>query len=816
MSLNMGIRFLTTFVKSCRESFVMENISGDLVIDANGLLFFLMENCDKSIAGFNEIAQQFLAKLSECGIRPVLIFDGFQEGKEKERSRRRIQNMKEWAKSQNIELAHDSNVHDADWWTTGCGILNEDGLRFWSEFKHLFKTAYVCYGEADQEIVHYANEHHCPVLGNDSDFYIFEIEKGYIAFEDFKWESAHAGHGGIETKVFYLERFASSNKFPIQHRLLFPALMGNDRITQCCSYPVLIIRYAIILNKYRSFSEFLSMLRENDQSSEAPELKQMCVHVDYQTLVRNCEMAEEFYEGCDSASSCVPLVFKKLPSWALKQFQAGRFHTTVIEVLATGWCFPFLRDEDFCRDSSHAVSNEIRAHTYGILIGQDKKVMENIRLSRQLVINDVPIRTKVVYPTMSLAKIEQFTMEDRKRVLCRIMSCQPHCLTYLPSKQHLIAVATQFWYRKTNPDDQLTRALIACFLYCQSGQSVYKLKQIPSSYRDYLKILHALACWRQVYYDVRILNGVLMEPFECISSIKFFDGDVVQYFSKIPHQRFITKELGIKVMEDFEKLLSFVMDKTITNSFKIEATMPKLVTTVHCTDCFAILDIDEDDGDDDREVEEEEEEWKWRSRIKRRTKRREGRGEGGGGGGSMMMKKRRRRKRRREGRGGGREREEEEEVEEWKWRSKRRTKRREGRGEGGGGGGSMMMKRRRRKRRREGRGGGREREEEEEEEEEVEEWKWRSRRRTKRREGRGEGGGGGGSMMMKKRRRRKRRREGRGGGREREEEEEEEEVEVEEVVEEEVEVEEVVEEEVEVEEEEEEEVEVEEVVVEES
>ena len=762
MLLNMGIRLLTTFVKSLRNRgcFVLEKISGDLVIDANGLLFFLLENCDNSIAGFNEITERFLAKLSECGVRPVLIFDGFQEGKEKELIRRRIQNMKEWAKSQNIELARDSVVHNANWWTTGCGILNEDSLLFWSEFEHLFKSAYVCYGEADREIVHCANVLDCPVLGKDSDFYIFKIEKGYIAFEDFKWESAHAGHGGIEAKVFYLERFASSIQFPIQHRLLFPAIMGNDRITQCCRDPVLIIRYATILNKYRSFSEFLSMLRENDPASDVPELKQMCVHVDYQTLVCNCEMAEEFYERCDSASSCVPLVFKKLPSWALKQFQAGRFHTTVIEVLATGWCFPFLRNEDFRRDSSHAVSREIRAHTYGILIGEDKIVTENIRLSRRPVMENVPIKTKVVDPTVSLARIEQFTIEDRKQVLCSIMSCQPDCLTHLPSKQHLIAVVTQFWYRKTKPDDQLTRAFIACFLYCQSGQSVYKLKKIPSSYRDYLKVLHALSCWRQVYYDVRALNGVLMEPFECISPIKFFDGDVVQYFSKIPHQRFITKELGIEVMEDFEKLLSFVMDKTIANSFKGEATMsllqqtrphwpkkwqatginqeqtfkatppspwesmspppfalrprssprytqrshippdfavrfntyspsqqgpitkqprskvplkttapqvcvPKLVTTVHCTDCFAILDIDDDDGDDDREVEEEEEEWKWRSRSKRRTKRREGRGEGGGGGGSMMMKKRRRRrKRRREGRGGGREREEEEEEEE--------------------------------------------------------------------------------------------------------------------------------------------------------
>ena len=80
--------------------------------------------------------------------------------------------------------------------------------------------------EADSEIASLANALKCPVLSHDSDFFIFDVEGGFIPLSSFAWQSCPS-----IARIFYREKLAQY--FGINSELLplFASLVGNDYVT---------------------------------------------------------------------------------------------------------------------------------------------------------------------------------------------------------------------------------------------------------------------------------------------------------------------------------------------------------------------------------------------------------------------------------------------------------------------------------------------------------------------------------------------------------------------------------------------------------
>ena len=697
----------------------------ELVIDGFGLTYYFkrLAKADGTRTPVHDIAVEFFHKLDACGIRPTLFFDGPHVDRDIQRRTSKLQRRTSRLRYRHQKQKSELEKPLPEYRTVGCSVLVTEMLLYSSELRRLFNSVVAC-GVTDREIVQYANKHDCPVLGGDSDFYIFEIQKGYIQFEDFEWKSARTENRSISAGLFLFEDFAKCFDIPEQHRFLIPAILGNDCIRalydKCKrldldglsadlkdfmsslridpadknSYACVcarVITYASCactsLHQYRTkpFSELLSGFGREDPTSMVPELQQMG-NFNYQTLIRNCKDAEEFYNICgDHTPSNFPT--ELLPEWAWEQFRHGRLSITVVEVLAFEQCFLTFINQDLRKvgSSSHSIGENIRTYTYGILLGPGKVVVEKASLKKSPCYTDIHhclidarVRTKVVDPIMELKTMAQFSTGTRKQILCRILSCCPDEADLLPRTLQLIAIVTRYWYCTAKPEENIAKAVIASFVFCKDGGSVQKLVKwqhtCTCTYENYLKIFHALAQWQQVYLDTLTLNQVLMEAFDCEDHLKFYSGDVVQYF----YFSLCKHELGDEVKEDYEKLLSFVMD---TNA-KLKTTAPNaLVPKPKATFETAYSFDDEDDGDDEAEEEEEEEkEEGLKRRRKRWRRRREGRGgeggEGAGGGGdglgeSMSRQRSRRRRRRKrerrrdskEGKGGGRETEEEEAVE---------------------------------------------------------------------------------------------------------------------------------------------------------
>ena len=66
----------------------------------------------------------------------------------------------------------------------------------------------------------------CPVLSNDSDFFIFDIKGGYIPLSFFRWNSSR-----FTAKIYYRSKLASHFRISPELLPLFASLAGNDYVS---------------------------------------------------------------------------------------------------------------------------------------------------------------------------------------------------------------------------------------------------------------------------------------------------------------------------------------------------------------------------------------------------------------------------------------------------------------------------------------------------------------------------------------------------------------------------------------------------------
>jgi len=82
-------------------------------------------------------------------------------------------------------------------------------------------------GNADVDLAKKGIQLKCPVLSDDSDFYVFPLPNGYIPYTKFDWRNAKEV-SSIRVAIYYYFNF--QQQFGISEGLLclIPAIAGND------------------------------------------------------------------------------------------------------------------------------------------------------------------------------------------------------------------------------------------------------------------------------------------------------------------------------------------------------------------------------------------------------------------------------------------------------------------------------------------------------------------------------------------------------------------------------------------------------------
>lgn len=189
-----------------------------VLADSSGL----DQNHGGEYAAYESLIERFITALRTCEVDPYMVLDGGSD-----HTNKKLETVTKRAE-QRIERAHraakDGGKEDIR------PIMTKWVFR--QTLTRLKVPVAQCFGEADREIAALADKWKCPVLSNDSDFYIFNLSAGLLPISYFQWQDVK-GNGSksyIPCKRYYTSSFCIY--FEIQPQLLptFAALAGNDYV----------------------------------------------------------------------------------------------------------------------------------------------------------------------------------------------------------------------------------------------------------------------------------------------------------------------------------------------------------------------------------------------------------------------------------------------------------------------------------------------------------------------------------------------------------------------------------------------------------
>ena len=541
----MGIRGLTSFVDKhyVWHSVPISSIER-LVIDGNNLCYnlYYRNGVEWSLGGnypgFFKVVKTFFEKLQGLHIGFYVILDGIDYKEEKTATvlQRKLQSYERIRKNQrpaerNMDAANGRSASED-------GVLPLLGrMVFTDALRDAGVPFLIADGEADAEIVAVANFHQCPVLADDSDFYMFNIKEGYFPLRHF----FRALEGTADcVKKYHVTSFADQFLHQnINLRLLIPAILGNDFLKRVV-YPGLDNPETIIhcISRHSTSEDFLDKMPDT---------------VDQESLHGNFSKAAALYnaELRKDPKELSEVTNLHLPEWLLSQYREGHFAQQMVSAIMTHKSILPAVVDDIMSQSSLSVSEKIRQCIYGILIQDVQSVQETVRNKATTCLHDKPtelLLLKTKSEPLTLNKICDLKSSRKPSLqltknLCHVLYCQKsvHHIRELSEEWRLVSASLIYWYRNAEPTPSyyLVEALVQCFIICHSDSSdLVPLSQADwkFSHQDFLEALHAFAQWQCTYNDAVALNQLLQEPFKYISPACLYSGKVAMHCASLCSQ----------------------------------------------------------------------------------------------------------------------------------------------------------------------------------------------------------------------------------------------------------------------------------------
>eukprot|EP00088_Acartia_fossae_P031028 TRINITY_DN31990_c0_g1_i4.p1 TRINITY_DN31990_c0_g1~~TRINITY_DN31990_c0_g1_i4.p1 ORF type:complete len:661 (+),score=110.72 TRINITY_DN31990_c0_g1_i4:67-2049(+) len=222
----MGIRGLSTYFSDHGSHFENVEISDtEVIVDGNNLYFLLTASCKGLNNAFGgdyyklyKCFVEYFTTMKNCGISPYLVFDGgHEEIKMKTARKRRLESIRK------AVTLGPSSQHKAP------GLNSMGKLLFLDVLEELNIKVFQTEFEADREIAWLAMQKNCPVMSNDSDFFIFSVD--YIKLDSIDIEGSKSC-GKLICSQFNRQKFIQRhNLHSVELLHLMASLIGNDYIS---------------------------------------------------------------------------------------------------------------------------------------------------------------------------------------------------------------------------------------------------------------------------------------------------------------------------------------------------------------------------------------------------------------------------------------------------------------------------------------------------------------------------------------------------------------------------------------------------------
>ncbi|KAK7886424.1 hypothetical protein WMY93_026045 [Mugilogobius chulae] len=441
------------------------------------------------------------------------------------------------ARTQRLQKAHDAAV-------TGeaKGVLP---TLIWEVFRqtldgleevHLARS----YTEADRQAAALAHEWNCPVLSNDSDFFIFPVKGGLMLTAHFRWKEVkqNGAQKYIPCKRYFSSRFCELKKIQPQLLPIFAVLAGNDyvRIPMQNSGARPGQKWNN-LSKLQGLLDMISRLNLNDPltvlkvflknvplEQRDDQLRSLQDAADHYSLPSS-PLRAFFCEG--TIPPLPPQMVEVVPDWMRDPVTRAQFSSNFLDVLMFQRVGLSVVVDHKDKPSANLVSLPLRRVLYGLLLGKDggRTVEERDREGLEVKYNQVQPDAELPFCVKTL---QEQNREQRRQVLLDALGLAQQFNSLLPSRlAHLTLplAATCYWLKTATPPLHMLQALLIGWCKGDSLKSTADKDTDPDSKKSLdINWCNWLNQWQSCLRDTFLLNQLLGEPLEQPTIARLYNG----------------------------------------------------------------------------------------------------------------------------------------------------------------------------------------------------------------------------------------------------------------------------------------------------
>lgn len=496
----MGVRGLTTYIhniynneKAVLEQFTLRN--SQLVIDGHNICTRLLNNNRHCTFGgeYDNYAihvQNFFENLRKCNITPYVLFDGSHERK----------------KLPKIFLKLETKIKNASIFYPCSSKKNFEPLPllfrdvFIQVMKEMDVPYTVCEFEVDHEIAAMAKYLNCPVLSNDSDFFIYNVL--FIPYNTLQPKPHALEENGstvyaLECKIYKIENFTQHCRLNKEVMPLLAILLGNDFVDNSIFdtfFLQLMGNTNIQLNGQRLICETLNWLQtENLESASTKILKTIKKNKEKEVIATikenvalytiedqfECKSLKYFdikigktiiQPGVSQKSTCIEKDNEPLgmPTWFADYIRQNRVPKCYINLYTLHLQVYSPQLEDYSDRDSCLCALPLIEYVFGILtdFAVNKFTYfsrENNKCTKLSIETDYSILKPVEKPFKELSKYELFSYFN-EFVKIKMPGLNLSDLELLPPNFIIFMISVLWWVKNCNVKLHHVHSLFICYV----------------------------------------------------------------------------------------------------------------------------------------------------------------------------------------------------------------------------------------------------------------------------------------------------------------------------------------------------------------
>ncbi|KAL7840391.1 hypothetical protein AOLI_G00257140 [Acnodon oligacanthus] len=476
--------------------------NSNVIIDGSNLYYSLYfhSHLDQAHGGeyeaFEKVVSRFFANLRMCKIKPYVVLDGGDDISDKKfdtlkkRAQDRIKRTDALSKGRRREVLP---------------ILVKNVFK--QVLRKLKVPVIQCVAEADWEAAALANEWNCPVLSNDSDFFIFDIKGGFLPLSDFHWKKVKSIKQS-DKKYILASWYSVSNLCRTlncmnKHLLpIFATILGNDYAHLDKTMFPNWTKFSLNPGGNRNIDGLLRWLSCHKGPKDAIKALRGTITNPRDSATVLKVLKEGLQEYCLTPSSIAPFFMRgepqsnlprplqSLPECFLKALGEGKLNSILLDVLTLHRVTLNFSVQDFSLCSNNLTSRPIRQVIYGLMLQaaaeeEQYEVEEYDRQGLMLTSSKVPaiptnLQLDTLWETPQNLRLEVFM-----DALC--VSQAPDELL-VPATLQLAVYVTCYWLKRAQPEPrpEFFWALLVGLVYGElSRDPLTEKDQTSNSYLPY-------------------------------------------------------------------------------------------------------------------------------------------------------------------------------------------------------------------------------------------------------------------------------------------------------------------------------------------